>query len=378
MRNINARYILLSYNNMAQKGNARSNAKINDDDITRAMSAKGEVKIFTYNYKPFSAGKSDIEEHEERLFLCVCRQDEHKIIQSPLNYTGGKFKLLNQILPHFPEQIDTFVDLFCGGCNVGINVNADKVIFNDNSPHLLYLYNTFKNLGSEHVLQMIDEVIDHYKLSRSTKNGYDFYGCESSVGLGNYNREPFLRLRDDFNKKNEDYGYYIMLYVLIVYAFNNQIRFNLKGEFNLPVGKRDFNDKMKSKLCAFIDRLCKGNYTFFCVDYREFDTTALKENSLVYCDPPYLITCATYNEQNGWNEQCEHDLYAMLDALNERHINFALSNVLNSKGRTNAVLTKWLNQRNYRIIHLDYSYSNSNYQTKNKTDSTDEVLIVNY
>jgi adenine-specific DNA-methyltransferase len=378
IQNINAHYILLSYNNMAQKGNDRSNAKINDTDIMRVLSAKGKVKVFTQNYKPFSAGKSDIDEHEERLFLCVCRPEGRKIIQSPLNYTGGKFKLLDQILPHFPDRIDTFVDLFCGGCNVGVNISAERVIFNDNSSHLLYLYNTFKNLGKETVLNMIDNVIKRYGLSRSTKNGYDFYGCDSSAGLGDYNREPFLRLRKDFNKKNEDYGYYIMLYTLIVYAFNNQIRFNSKGEFNLPVGKRDFNDNMKSKLCTFIDQLRRGNYTFSCVDFREFDTTVLTGNSLVYCDPPYLITCATYNEQDAWNEQCERDLYAMLDTLNKRKIKFALSNVLSSKGKKNTMLSEWLNQRNYRTIHLNYSYSNSNYQTKNKTDSADEVLIVNY
>jgi len=72
IENIKARYILLSYNNMAKKGNDRSNAKIGDEDILRILSAKGEVKIFTQDYKPFSAGKSEIDEHEERLFLCVC------------------------------------------------------------------------------------------------------------------------------------------------------------------------------------------------------------------------------------------------------------------------------------------------------------------
>ncbi|MDR2180100.1 MAG: Dam family site-specific DNA-(adenine-N6)-methyltransferase [Synergistaceae bacterium] len=374
--NINARYILLSYNNMALKGNDRSNAKISDEDIMRILSTKGEVKIFTQVYKPFSAGKSDIDEHEERLFLCICKPKEREIIQSPLNYTGGKFKLLPQILPHFPNRIDTFVDLFCGGCNVGLNVNAGRVIFNDNSPHLLYLYNTFKNLGNEHILRMIDDVITQYGLSRSTEHGYDFYGCESSAGLGSFNREPFLRLREDFNRANEDYGYYIMLYVLIVYGFNNQIRFNSKGEFNLPVGKRDFNDKMKSKLCAFIDRLQEGDYVFSCVDFREFDTSALTENSLVYCDPPYLIACATYNEQNGWNEQSERNLLALLDSLNERGIQFALSNVLSSKGKTNDILAEWA--KRYPVLHLNHNYANSNYQTKDKTDSTDEVLIVNY
>ena len=72
IKNINARYILLSYNNMAQKGNGRSNAKIDDEDIMSILSDKGEVNVFMQGYKPFSAGKSSIDEHEERLFLCIC------------------------------------------------------------------------------------------------------------------------------------------------------------------------------------------------------------------------------------------------------------------------------------------------------------------
>lgn len=304
IESIEAKYILLSYNNMAKKGNGRSNAKISDEDIMRILSRKGNVKVFTQGYKPFSAGKSNIDEHEERLFLCVCKIKK-PTIQSPLNYTGGKYKLLGQILPHFPKQIDTFVDMFCGGCNVGVNVEAAKVILNDISPHLLSLYNTFKNLGKEDVLQAVDRIIDQYGLSRSGEKGYLFYGCESSAGLASCNKESFTRLRKDFNHKQKDYHYYAMLFVLIVYAFNNQIRFNAKGEFNLPVGKRDFNSKMKSKVCAFIDRLEEGNYHFTCKDFRDVDLSRLTANSLVYCDPPYLITCATYNERGGWNEACE-------------------------------------------------------------------------
>jgi adenine-specific DNA-methyltransferase len=378
IKNIDARYILFSYNNMAQKGNDRSNAKISDEDIMRILSAKGEVRVFTQDYKPFSAGKSDIDKHEERLFLCICRPKKRTFIQSPLNYTGGKFKLLNQILPHFPNRIDTFVDLFCGGGNIGINVDADTVIFNDNNSHLFYLFNTFRNLDSEIVFAMINDIIEKYGLSNSTKNGYDFYDCESSSGLGDYNREPYLRLRGDFNRSGKDYGHYVMLYTLIIYSFNNQIRFNSKGEFNLPIGKRDFNNKMKSKLATFIDRLQNGNYIFSCVDFREFDMTNLTINSLVYCDPPYLITNATYNEQGGWGEDDERDLLRLLDSLNDRGIRFALSNVLRSKGKTNEILIEWLHGCNYRVIHLSHSYSNSNYQTKNKTGSADEVLIINY
>lgn len=72
VNDIKAKYILLSYNNMAEKGNSRSNAKISDEDILRILGKKGTVKVFEEQYKAFTAGKSDIGENAERLFLCTC------------------------------------------------------------------------------------------------------------------------------------------------------------------------------------------------------------------------------------------------------------------------------------------------------------------
>ena len=69
---IKAKYILLSYNNMAEKGNDRSNAKISNQDIMRILEKKGEVKVFSESYKAFTTGKSDIDDNQERLFLCRC------------------------------------------------------------------------------------------------------------------------------------------------------------------------------------------------------------------------------------------------------------------------------------------------------------------
>lgn len=306
------------------------------------------------------------------------------MIQSPLNYTGGKFKLLPQILPLFPKNINTFVDLFCGGCNVGINIDCESVIYNDLDKNLLYLYNTFKNLDKQSVFEWIYEIINTYGLSLVSDKGYDYYKCDSSKGLGSYNKENFLKLRADFNEKkkkgNYDYYYYVMLYVIIVYAFNNQIRFNSNGEFNLPVGKRDFNKKMQQKLSDFIDKIKEQNCKFTCLDFRQFDIDTLGNNDFVYVDPPYLITCATYNEQGGWSETDEKDLLRFLDSLNEKELRFALSNVLRSKGKENTILIEWLdkNKDKYRAVNLNYSYSNSNYQTKDKTSNSEEVLIINY
>ena len=71
--NINTKYILFSYNNMADKGNDRSNARISDEVIMETLSKKGKVLIFSQKFKPFSTGKSNIQDNTERLFLCKVR-----------------------------------------------------------------------------------------------------------------------------------------------------------------------------------------------------------------------------------------------------------------------------------------------------------------
>ena len=376
---IHAKYILLSYNDMANKGNDRSNAKISDEDIMRILRKKGEVKVFAEDYKAFSTGKSDIKTNQERLFLCICSNEKKEVIPSALNYTGGKYKLLSQILPLFPKNIDKMVDLFCGGCNVGINVECGKVLFNDNNKYLVGLLDIFRKLSKTEIIQWVYSAIDKYGLSLVSENGYDYYNSESSNGLGDYNKLGYNKLREDFNNKLEkDDEYYLMLYLLIVYTFNNQLRFNRKEEFNLPVGKRDFNSKMKGKLEAFIDRIKSSDYKFTVDDFRNVSMEGYTDKSFFYADPPYLITCATYNEQSGWTEKDESDLLSYLEKLDKKGIRFALSNVLESKGKINTILCDWVNKnKKYRVIPLNYDYSNSNYHTK-KDGVTKEVLIVNY
>lgn len=300
-----------------------------------------------------------------------------KIIKSPLNYTGGKYKLLPQLLPLFPKDIATFVDLFCGGCNVAINISAEKIICNDIDEKLIGLVSFFKEKSYEQLLSDIQKIIADYDLSDSNKNGYSFYNCDSASGLGSHNRKGFLKLRSFFNSLSQtDENYFLFLYILIIYAFNNQIRFNSDGAFNLPVGKRDFNIRMQNKLKLFLSVLEKRRIVFSCKDFSEVNSNMLTKNDFVYADPPYLITCATYNEKS-WNEEKENKLLLYLDKLTQAGIRFALSNVLSTDNKKNLILQNWLNERNYICHHLDFSYKNSNYHKKNIA-KTDEVLIVNY
>lgn len=289
--------------------------------------------------------------------------------------------MLPQIFPLFPENIVTFADLFCGGCNVGINVDAEKVLLNDGNKVLIGLLRTFRKISKSEIFQRIDSYIRQYGLSDSALYGYGYYNADSSSGLAEFNRAPFSAMRDDFNSRTEiNDDYFILLYVIIVFSFNNQIRFNKDGKYNLPVGKRDFNPQIRRKLSSFIDRIQMPGFVLKNRDFRMFRKEELSAYDLVYADPPYLITCASYNEQGGWGEGEERRLLSLLDEVHNGGGRFALSNVLESGGKKNLILKDWLegNKDSYTVHHLNYHYSNSSYQKISRTGTDDEVLIVNY
>lgn len=293
-----------------------------------------------------------------------------KFLKSPLNYTGGKHKLLPQILPLFPERIETFVDLFAGGCNVAVNVDAKSVIANDIDANIIALYDYFQKNKLEDIVRSIEQIIQKFGLSQSSKYGYKKYNTDSSRGLGAFNKKQYEALRASYNANKTP----LMFYVTLIFAFNNQIRFNSKGEFNMPVNKRDFNDTMKSNLCKFVERLHSINISFEALDYKEI---SISDDAFVYIDPPYLATLASYNENGGWNEIKERELLNFIDRLDARGIKFALSNVFENKGKSNELLVAW--SKKYRVHHLHHTYHNCNYQAKDKSkNSTQEVLIVNY
>jgi len=170
-----------------------------------------------------------------------------------------------------------------------------------------------------------------------------------------------------------------MFYTLICHSFSNQIRFNSKNEFNMPYGKRDFNKNIRINLKAFLDKLHKIDIEFTNLDFREVNISNLTKSDFLYADPPYLITCATYNEKNGWKDKDERDLLNLLNKLNENNVRFALSNVLESKGNSNDILKEWIKNKGYNVYKLNAKYGNANYQRVDKNDSTTiEVLITNY
>ena len=273
-------------------------------------------------------------------------------IKSPLNYVGGKYKLLPQILPLFPDKINTFVDLFGGGFNVGINVNADTIVYNDLESHVVELLKYLKETDTNRLLSEIDELINKYSLSKENADGFN-------------------ELREYYNEENNSP---IVFYTMICYAFNYQIRFNQNGKYNMPFGKArsSFNLSLRQKFITFCDTLHNKNCMFFNVEFARFRFDELEKGDFVYADPPYFNSVAAYNEQGGWTEKHEQCLLANLDELNQRGISFALSNNLKYD---NPLLDEWKNK--YNVHYLNGDYSNCNYHKIDRSKDY-EVLITNY
>jgi adenine-specific DNA-methyltransferase len=388
--NIDAKYILVSYNDMGTSGNARSQSRISDHEILSALKRRGEVRVFETDFKQFTTGKSNKDNLKERIFLCKVDvvSKKNKVItasknnpvqtgfvKSPLNYTGGKHKLLPQITKLFPKEIQTFYDVFSGGANVGINATAKNIICIEKNRYVVELLKLIQKKNFEDLNENIVDIIEKFGLSQSYIRGYDHYGMDSSSGLGQYNKDAFLKLRSEFNKEKTRID---LLLVLVLYSFNNQIRFNSTGSFNLPVGKRDYNGSSRKNVAAFNQISNEKKIVFRNCDFRDVDKMMLTKDDFLYLDPPYLLGLASYNEMGGWTEKDEKDLYKLLTKLDKKGIKFALSNVLEHKGKTNQIMKNWINKYKYKIHKIDYDYKNSNYHSTAKDNKTVEVLITNY
>ncbi|VEE81586.1 Dam family site-specific DNA-(adenine-N6)-methyltransferase [Enterococcus hirae] len=285
--------------------------------------------------------------------------EKQRYIKSPLNYIGGKYKLLKQIIPLFPSEINTFVDLFSGGANVGINVNANKYIFNDMNDRINEMFRFFATQDEEELINKINRRIDEYKLSKTNEEGY-------------------LNFRKQYNSDPNP----LDLYVLVSYSYNYQFRFNNSMEFNNPFGRdrSRFSENMEKNLRQFVKKLRTIDAEFTDNLFTQVDLTSLKEGDFVYLDPPYLITTGNYNDGNrgflNWGEEQELAMYELMDSLTRRGVRYALSNVTEHKGKTNTLLKEYIDTHSVEVHYLDFNYNNSSHNSKGI--GSIEVLVTNY
>ena len=184
-----------------------------------------------------------------------------------------------------------------------------------------------------------------------------------------YNKDAYTHLRTDFNANKNNT---ILLYLLLIYGFNHMIRFNAKGDFNLPVGNVDFNGNVVTALKKYFSFVKDKNIQFSNMDFETFlNSVELTDKDFVYLDPPYLITFSEYNKL--WDEDSEMRLIKVLDELNARNIRFAVSNVLWHRKKYNGTFNYWAQK--YNIVRVKSNYISFNDNTEKDTY---EVLVKNY
>lgn len=286
--------------------------------------------------------------------------DEKKkeYIDGVMNYTGSKFKLLSQILPHFDYTKSNFVDLFAGGGSVYTNVvdRYEKVLVNDIITELI---------GIHENLVFGDEIITETK----------------SICPGKNNATGFAELRNSYNHKPTS----AKLWALMLSSTNNMIRFNQKFKYNQTYGERGWNSNTDTKVENFANHIRKYRDKLKFISKSFYDVKFDSSNIMYYIDPPYgviknedgsigkkQISEAGYNA--FWKVDDDKKLYEYIKNIDKNGSSFMVSGVLEHDGKFCWMLDKLI-QDGFRFKELEFDY---NKVSRKGNKETKEVIIMNY
>lgn len=345
-----AKHIILSYNN---------DGFMSKEYIEAAMKRYGKPETYVCKkiaYKKYQNWKSQNErKHFEYLFYVEKREPSEVLYECPLNYIGSKAKIVQQIMRLQPQGTKIFIDAFGGGFNVGINSNADEIVYNDINYLVSNLIRSFREYDTYEYLLYVKRIVKKFGLEKAKADSY-------------------LAAREYYNSLPMEKRDPRLLFAIILYGYQQQIRFNGQHNFNNPVGMRWFNDKILEKMISFSRRIKEGNFVFLSENYQEL-TNQITEGAFVYFDPPYELTTGAYNDGKrgfkGWNKDLEAELFLFADQLTAKSVPFMLSYIVEHKGRTNQELIDWVNRNKYNVIPLGDIIGISGSRRK-------EVLIINY
>ena len=296
-------------------------------------------------------------------------------IRSPFFYVGDKYKLMTQLKSLFPDDIDNYIEPFVGGGSSFLNSSGKKYILNDIDENVIALHNELGKYAnnSEELLEKIYNIIDYYGLSCSFKGKNvpeELKKKYVKTYYSKYNKEAYLRMRKDYNNNKDNT---LLLYILLIYGFNHMIRFNSKGDFNLPVGNVDFNKNVYNALINYLDFRKNNEIIFENTDYQKFlNKIEFKEKDYVFLDPPYLISMSEYNKL--WNDKKEVELCDFLDKLDLKGVKFGITNLIYHKGKENETFNNW--SKKYNVYDIESNYISFNDNTIKKDSK--EVFVTNY
>lgn len=288
-----------------------------------------------------------------------------EITKSPFNWIGNKYQILPQLKHIFPKNIDVLIDFFCGGCDISTNIDANRKIALDVNQYLLDILKAFQSYSLKEILDFINKRIKEFNLSKE-------------------NEEGFLKYRELYNT-NPEYQTPLDLYTLTRFSFHFTMRFNQNMKFNAGFGRgySNFSVRQRQTIIPFHQKIQSvelRNINFLDLDLNEFNP----QSTFLYFDPPYLITNNVYNNgvEKVWQRWDEDDEYKLLDYISKAdqlNFKFALSNVIQHRGKTNTILADWIDKNSFNVYDIDNKgYSHCTHTVVQGGEKTREIVITNY
>ena len=222
-----------------------------------------------------------------------------------LKWAGGKFRVLEKILHELPQGC-RLVEPFAGSCAVYLNFPSEKALICDVNADLIYLYQHLQTEGEAFIGQ-----------------------CKSYFSPENNTKKAYIAFREKFNESREPWLRGCLFLYLNRHAFNGLVRYNSKGEFNVPFGRYVKPYFPLKELREFYLKTQGVETEFACRDFREV-FSGLKPGDVVYCDPPYVPLSATaaftaYSGQN-FREKDQRELAGLAASAQRRGIPVLVSN----------------------------------------------------
>lgn len=218
-----------------------------------------------------------------------------------IKYRGGKSKEIPHIMEHIPQYNGRYIEPFFGGGALYFHLEPKKAIINDINSKLIAFYNGVK-LNYPILRTELDEIERIYEENRRQ---FDNLKAKTpNERVEDKNEEFYYQLRDMFNDTAEKKYTDALLYFFInKTAYSGMIRYNAKGEFNVPFGRYQH---LNTSLITQQHSKLLVNAEIFNEDYKAVFDMAEKDD-FMFLDPPYDCVFSDYgNEEykNGFDDTC--------------------------------------------------------------------------
>lgn len=279
-----------------------------------------------------------------------------------IKYRGGKTKELPHIISQIPKFKGRYIEPFFGGGALYFYLERKNAIINDINTKLIEFYRGVQ----QNYLNLRTELSEVEKIYNSNRQQFDnLKALTPNKRVEDKNEELYYSLRDMFNGlKEKKYSDALLYYFINKTAYSGMIRYNAKGEFNVPFGRyKNINTLLVTQ--AHSNLLSTAE--IFNLDYSEIFRMA-KDDDFIFLDPPYDCVFSDYgNEEykDGFNEDSHKKLADDIKKLNCR--------VLLVIGRTP------LTEKLYGDMIIDEYAKNYAVNIRNRfKSSATHILVANY